>query len=206
MRLQKLLPVTAAVLSVLAAAPASAHHVMGGKTPATFFEGLLSGIGHPIIGPDHLAFLIAVGIIVGAAGLSLTLVVLYVIAMALGVALHVSGMNVPAAELAVGLSVVLAGGLMLVARPLPAFAWALLFVIAGLFHGYAFGESIVGAERAPLGAYLLGLIVIQSALTLGVALLARQLNVRVGTSEARIAGVAIVVLGIAALTGFLPGA
>ena len=28
-------------------ASASAHHVMGGKTPATFVEGLLSGLGHP---------------------------------------------------------------------------------------------------------------------------------------------------------------
>ena len=34
---------------------ASAHHVMGGKTPATFAEGVLSGLGHPIIGPDHRA-------------------------------------------------------------------------------------------------------------------------------------------------------
>ena len=27
---------------------------MGGKTPSTFAEGLLSGLGHPVIGPDHL--------------------------------------------------------------------------------------------------------------------------------------------------------
>jgi len=32
---------------------------MGGKTPSTFADGILSGLGHPIIGPDHLAFLIA---------------------------------------------------------------------------------------------------------------------------------------------------
>ena len=48
------------------------------------------------------------------------------------------------------------------------------FAIAGLFHGYAFGEAIAGAERAPLGAYLLGLVVVQSALTVGTALLARK--------------------------------
>src|SRR5262249_29863369 len=44
---------------------AFAHHVMGGKTPSTFVEGLLSGTGHPVIGPDHLAFLLAIGIAVG---------------------------------------------------------------------------------------------------------------------------------------------
>jgi urease accessory protein len=203
MRLHKLLPAALSFLAAVAATPAWAHHVMGGRTPATFGEGFLSGLGHPIIGPDHLAFLIAVGIIVGAAGLSLALPGLYVIAMALGVALHVSGANIPAAELVVGFSVLLAGALMVLLRPLPAFAWALLFALAGLFHGYALGESIAGAERTPLAAYLLGLVVIQTALTLGIALLARRLNVRVGSSETRIAGLAIAALGLAALTGFI---
>ena len=32
-------------------APASAHHLMGGVTPVTFAQGLLSGLGHPVIGP-----------------------------------------------------------------------------------------------------------------------------------------------------------
>ena len=43
----------------LAALPALAHHPMGGTTPTTFMQGLLSGIGHPILGLDHLAALIA---------------------------------------------------------------------------------------------------------------------------------------------------
>ena len=52
-----------AALSVISlflmTASASAHHVMGGKIPTTFAEGFLSGLGHPVIGPDHLAFLLA---------------------------------------------------------------------------------------------------------------------------------------------------
>lgn len=51
---------------LLTLAPASAHHVMDGQLPSTFAQGLLSGLGHPVIGPDHLAFLIAVGVAVGA--------------------------------------------------------------------------------------------------------------------------------------------
>ncbi len=39
---------------------ARAHHPMGGQTPETFSQGLLSGFGHPIIGIDHLAFLIVI--------------------------------------------------------------------------------------------------------------------------------------------------
>src|SRR3984893_19394697 len=63
---------------------ASAHHVMGGKTPASFAEGVLSGLGHPIIGPDHLAFLVALGVAVGVFRLGLANPVLFLAAMAGG--------------------------------------------------------------------------------------------------------------------------
>ena len=82
---------------LLTAMPASAHHVMGGGVPSTFSQGLLSGLGHPVIGADHLAFLIAVGVAVGVGGLNLALPVLFVAASAIGVALHVNGMNLPGA-------------------------------------------------------------------------------------------------------------
>ena len=48
---------------------------------------------------------------------------------------------------------------------LPVAAWAVLFAVAGLFHGYAYGEAIVGAETAPLAAYFLGFALIQFVLT-----------------------------------------
>ena len=41
---------------------ALAHHPMCGQTPDTLLTGVLSGIGHPIIGIDHLAFVICVGL------------------------------------------------------------------------------------------------------------------------------------------------
>ena len=51
---------------VLSVTPAFAHHVMGGRTPATFAEGILSGLGHPIIGVDHFAAVVAVGCLAAA--------------------------------------------------------------------------------------------------------------------------------------------
>jgi hydrogenase/urease accessory protein HupE len=48
-----------------------------------------------------------------------------------------------------------------------------LFVMVGLIHGYALGESIYGAERTPLAAYPVGLAVIQSAVALAAMGLAR---------------------------------
>jgi urease accessory protein len=192
---------------LLTLAPASAHHVMDGQLPSTFAQGLLSGLGHPVIGPDHLAFLIAVGVAVGAGGLSLALPVIFVAASAIGVALHVSGMELPGAELIVAASVVIAGVLLARGRSLPLAAWAALFGLAGIAHGYAYGESIFGAEPTPLFAYLLGLVVIQSTIAIGIALIARRRGAETSTLAPRLAGAAIAGVGLMALLGqIIPGA
>ncbi len=46
-------------------------------------------------------------------------------------------------------SVILLGATMLSRRELPAISAFVLFVLVGLIHGYALGESIYDAERAP---------------------------------------------------------
>ena len=196
----------AVILSVpfsLAAFPALAHHMMGGRTPSTFMEGLLSGLGHPVIGLDHLAFLVAIGVAVGVFGLNLLLPIAFIVAMALGVLLHVNGAGLPGAELVVAASVLLAGGLLAWGRPLPVAAWGALFAIAGLFHGYSLGESIYGADRSALVAYLLGLVVIQSLLAIGVALLVRHYGARLTSVAPRIAGALILAVGVVVLAGNL---
>ena len=177
---------------------ASAHHVMGGKTPASFTEGVLSGLGHPIIGPDHLAFLVALGVAVGVFRLSLINPVLFLVAMAGGVAAHVAGLALPGAELVVAASVLAAGALLALERNIPAGWWTGLFVIAGFFHGYAYGESIFGAEPTPLAAYLVGLVAVQTALTVGIALASRLLWQASGLAP-RLAGAGVCGVGLAAL-------
>ena len=183
----------------LMTASASAHHVMGGKIPTTFTEGFLSGLGHPVIGPDHLAFLLAIGVAVGVGGLNLVLPLLFVVASAIGVTLHVNGVNLPGAEIVVAVSVLFAGFLIARGRALPVSLWAILFAAAGLFHGYAFGESIFGAERSPLHAYLLGLIIVQSVLTVGTALFVRRKAGGVSAIAPRLAGAVIIGVGLATL-------
>ena len=97
--------VAAAALSI---DPALAHHVMGGAMPASFADGLLSGLGHPIIGLDHFAAVIAVACLASAHRAGWMLVAGFVAAMIAGVAVHVRGATVPAAEIMVALSVILA--------------------------------------------------------------------------------------------------
>ena len=196
-----------AIPLLFAAGSASAHHMMGGRTPSTFAEGLLSGLGHPVIGIDHLAFLIAVGIVVGIGGLNLALPVVFVAASALGVATHVYGVTVPAPESIVALSVLLVGLLIARGHTLSGWAWGGLFALAGLFHGYAYGESIFGAETSPLEAYLLGLVVVQSTLAVGIALIVRRSHIGVAALAPRLLGAAIAGAGIAVLMGqIIPGA
>jgi urease accessory protein len=184
---------------VVTAAPAEAHHMMGGKTPSTFFEGLLSGLGHPVIGIDHLAFIVAIGVAAGVAGLSLAIPVLFIVASALGVAAHVYGVTLPGVEALVAFSVLLVGAVIALGRSVRTPVWGALFAVGGLLHGYAFGESIYGAEASPLSAYLLGLAVIQAAIVAGVAMLARRSGGR--TLEPRLAGAAIAGIGFAILAG-----
>jgi len=192
------------VLSVttvaLGAAPALAHHMMGGRTPATFTEGILSGLGHPIIGLDHFAAVVAVGCLAAAHRAGPALALGFIVAMMGGVALHLQGTTVPAAEIMVALSVIILGAIMLRGQSRPTGAILTLFVLVGLVHGYALGESIYGAEQTPLYAYLLGLAVIQGAVALAAMSIARSLARRLADLSAlRLVGAGIAGIGLAVL-------
>jgi urease accessory protein len=183
----------------MAAEPALAHHAMGGGTPASFVQGLLSGLGHPIIGIDHLAFLVAVGLVVGIAGLKLILPLVFVGLSAVGVLLHVKGVTIPAVEAVVASSVILVGALLAYGARIVPLAWGALFALAGLFHGYAYGESIAGAEATPVGAYLLGLLIIQAAIVTAIAFVMQKTTTAAAAMAPRLAGAVVAGIGLAVL-------
>jgi urease accessory protein len=143
-------------------APALAHHAMGGGLPANFGEGLISGLAHPVIGIDHLAFVIAIGLLAALKNkLGMVIPGAFVAATALGAVIHLQGINLPAPEMIISASVLGIG--ILLARANQTNLWLLtgLAAIAGIFHGYAYAESVLGAEATTLGAYLLGFSLIQ---------------------------------------------
>ena len=194
--------------SAFVSAPAFAHHVMGGRMPATFGEGILSGLGHPVIGLDHLAAVVAVGCLAAAHRSASILAVVFVLAMTGGVALHLHGTAVPGAEILVALTVLALGVLMVVRGNVPAGVAAVLIAMVGVIHGYALGESIYGAERAPLYAYLIGLAVIQSVIALAAAHMTRSLaRGSLDLSAVRLVGAGIAGIGLAILMQqVIPGA
>ena len=86
-------------IAMMLAEPAWAHHPMGGTLPQTFLQGLLSGFGHPVIGVDHLAAIVGVGILAALAGRSAAVVLAFSVAVIAGVGLHLTGIDLPASEL-----------------------------------------------------------------------------------------------------------
>jgi urease accessory protein len=123
-----------------------------------------------------------------------------------GTVLHLGAANIPMSEALVALSVVIGGVLVLSRRYPGAFALSAIFAVSGVLHGYAYGESIVGAETTPLLAYLIGFAAIQYALIVGGVLgldkiaskseKARQLAARVGSWGALLTGGAFLAMGV----------
>jgi urease accessory protein len=193
-----LTPMLIAAALIALAEPAFVHHLMGGKMPSTFGEGILSGLGHPVIGIDHFAAVVAVGCLAAAHRAGAALAVAFVAAMMCGVAVHLQAVTVPADEILVALSVIALGAILLRRRDLPVAGALALFVLVGLIHGYALGESIFGAERTPLAAYLVGLAIIQSAVALAAMALARAFA-RSDAVKLRLIGAGIAGIGLAVL-------
>jgi urease accessory protein len=128
------------------------------------------------------------------------LVVAFIVSMMAGVALHLNGATVPAAEILVALSVIALGALMLSRRQTSTAAALVLFALVGLAHGYALGESIFGAEKSPLYAYLLGLAVVQTAMALVAMAIAHHfIGPSKDLSPLRLVGAGIAGIGLAVL-------
>lgn len=171
---------------------------MGGDTPATALHGLLSGLGHPLIGWDHALFLVAVGLMSAAASRVWLLPAAFVLAVPLGVAGQELIGVLPGATLLPPLTVIAIAGIMAFrTAPPAALPMALLMGLAGLAHGHAYAEATVGAEPTPLIAYLAGLTLVQTSATMTVALLARRLltaHAAGATRSLRPAGMALLAL------------
>lgn len=195
---------TIAALS-LSANAALAHHPMGNQLPSTLLEGFLSGLGHPVIGVDHLAAVVAVGALASFIPRGGVPLAFYVLAMIAGATLQINKTEIPGAEILVGASVFFLGILLIARKPLSAIPAGLLFGIVGFLHGYVLGESIVGAEQTPLFAYFAGLTIIQLTIGLAAMVAARWIaNRKLAFDAFRITGVGIAGLGLVLLIQLLP--
>ncbi|AII49140.1 hypothetical protein KR52_08295 [Synechococcus sp. KORDI-52] len=175
---------TAGLLGLSLFNPAYAHHPfgMGESTALTPWQGLLSGIGHPLLGPDHFLFLLAIAFI----GLQRPRAwVIPLLAAGLGGSVLSQFIPLPEAvapwaEALVSLSLVVEG---LIALTVASTRWLLPLVA---LHGFLLGSTIVGAEPTPLLTYFLGLLIGQGALLLLVTSWSKSLLERLGSQGQRL--------------------
>ena len=190
---------------LLSATPAIAHHPFGGETPKNFFEGFVSGIGHPLLGPDHFAFIVAIGLLAALKKQGIIIPTAFVLASLAGTGIHLLSLNLPAPELFISASVLIIGAILAMKSSPNLIAIALLATVSGLFHGYAYGEAIVGAEMTPLLAYLAGFTCIQLAIALLAYALAKSVARTKTELPMREAGFTILGVGAAFLSAVVLG-
>lgn len=175
----------AAVGMLLAATPAAAHT---GHGPG----GLWSGVAHPILGLDHVFAMVAVGILAAVLVRPLAVPGAFLATMALGGALGMAGVSLPAGEVAIALSVVALGGALAAGVALRPEAALAMVAVAGFAHGHAHGlEAPTAANPA---VYVVGFLAATAALHaagVGVGMWVRRNVVLRATVGAAIAGVGV---------------
>jgi urease accessory protein len=196
-------------LSLLAISQqAQAHHAMEGRLPANALEGLISGLVHPVIGFDHLAFVVAIGLLAATQRRGVWLAVAFVSAAMAGTGLHLLSWDLPVVEIVIALSVVISGLILAVNQTVTVGLLIVLTAFSGMFHGYAYGEAIIGAEATPLVAYLAGFTLIQSVIALGAMGLSNLISqhwVDRSTLIKRLLGSTIATVGMAFLAMSIAG-
>lgn len=198
---------------VIAAHPALAHHASGGDLPVNAFEGFMSGLAHPVIGLDHFAFVVSIGLLAAIKRQGILIPVAFVLAALVGTGIHLLQLSLPAAEFFIAGSVLLFGILLAMKQEINGWIVLGLAAIAGVLHGYAYGESIVGAEMSPLIAYLAGFTAIQLAVaavtfSIGKAVLKKKIEqpaMILRFAGFVICGIGFTVLSTLVLETVLPG-
>jgi urease accessory protein len=124
----------------------------------TLLNGLLSGLAHPVLGPDHLLFLLALSLLGLSQPSRWTLLLLGV-----GLAGSAAGLllpGLPQAELLVAATLALLAGVLLGWLP------RMVLLPAMALHGYVLSEAVLGWSTMPLASYLVGLLISQGLLLL----------------------------------------
>ncbi|MBD2423195.1 HupE/UreJ family protein [Cyanobium sp. FACHB-13342] len=169
---------TALVAPLLLGSPALAHHVADlGQLAPTAFNGVLSGLAHPVLGPDHLLFLLALSLV----GLqhrrrwSLGLLVVGLLGSAAGLLWP----GLPGAEVLVACTLVVEALVLLRRLPLG------LLLPAMALHGYVLSGPVFGWTSMPVAAYAAGLLISQGGLLILALVLLRPLAARLSPAKLR---------------------
>lgn len=175
--------------------PALAH------TGTGYGGGFVSGFTHPILGWDHVAAMVAVGLwgaFLGTPAIWL-LPVVFPLVMALGAVLGILGIPVPAIETGIALSAVVLGLMIVLAARPPLWVSAVLVGAFAIFHGYAHGTELPATANA--FAFAVGFVIATGLLHLIGIGFGLAVKWPAGRVAVRGAGALISLAGIGFLTG-----
>ncbi len=144
-----------ALITTLVVAPLAHAHPLAAHSVA--WQAFI----HPFSGADHITAMLVIGLWAGLAAPGRRVVppLAFVSGLMAGAALGTMGVQLPAVETAIALSVLLLGPLAARESRLPALLCFALCAVAGLFHGYAHGVELSG--RGLAGAcFVLGSLVL----------------------------------------------
>jgi urease accessory protein len=179
----------ATLLLVLTAASAFAH-------TGSLSGGFLGGFTHPLFGPDHIVAMVAVGLWGALLGTPqmLVLPILFPLVMAVGGALGIVGVPLPASEFAIAASAFVLGLMVASAARPPLWVAATIVGAFAIFHGYAHGTELpAGADAA---AYSIGFVTATGLLHLAGIFLGLTVRWPAGRIGVRGTGAAIACAGL----------
>jgi urease accessory protein len=163
--------------------------------------GFVSGLSHPIFGWDHVIAMVAVGLwgaFLGSPAIWL-LPVVFPLVMAMGGALGILGVPLPAVEMAIALSGLVLGLLVAFAVRAPIWVAAVIVGAFAIFHGYAHGAELPVAAN-PF-AYGIGFVIATGLLHLIGIAFGFATRLPFGTYAVRAAGAVIAAIGMVFLVG-----
>ena len=175
--------------------PALAHSGEG------YGGGFVAGFSHPILGWDHVAAMVAVGLwgaFLGAPAIWI-LPVVFPLVMAFGAVAGILGIPVPAIETGIALSAVVLGSMIVFALKPPLWLSAVIVGVFAIFHGYAHGTELPATANA--FAFAAGFVISTGLLHLAGIAFGLLIKWPAGRVAVRGAGGLIAFAGIAFLTG-----
>jgi urease accessory protein len=177
-----------AALFSVATMPAFAH-------PGHGTESFTTGFAHPLIGIDHIAVMVAVGLwatLKGGRALWAWPAV-FVGVMLVGGALGMAHFALPLVEPGILASVVVLGLMVALAVDVPIAAGAALIGIFALLHGHAHGAEVDGdmGGIAYMAGFALATVTLH-VIGIGLALVAQRRLVRLAGAACAVLGIALV--------------
>ena len=177
------------LMTVFYAATAFAHSEQG------VVGGLVSGLMHPVNGPDHLVAMVAVGLWGAQLGNPAIwiLPITFPLVMAIGAMLGMLGMPLPFVEFGIAASAITLGAVVALQLRPPLWIAAVIVGAFAIFHGHAHGEELPTAAN-PL-AYGVGFVVSTGLLHLIGILIGVLVRWPLGVKAVRVCGGVIAAAG-----------